>query len=248
MKISGNTVFIPGGTSGIGLGLALRLHAAGNKVIIAGRRVELLDRIVADHPGIEAVVLDTTDAAAVSSVANEVQHRWPDTNVLITMAGIAKPEDFHTADFLSTAEATVTTNLLGPLRLIAAFTKFLAQQDDATIMTVSSGLAFVPLPVTPTYNATKAAIHSLSEGLRVQLADTSVKVVELVPPAVQTSLMMGQEDSPTAMPLEEFLTEVMTLIETPPDAKEILVENVKFLRFAEADGRYQQVLTMLGGH
>lgn len=247
MKISGNTVFIPGGTSGIGLGLALRLHAAGNKVIIAGRRAELLDRIVADHPGIEAVVLDTTDAAAVSSVAKEVQHRWPDTNVLMTMAGIMKPEDFHTADFLSTAEATVTTNLLGPLRLIAAFTELLAQQDDATIMTVSSGLAFVPLPVTPTYNATKAAIHSLSEGLRVQLADTSVKVVELVPPAVQTSLM-GQENSPTAMPLEQFLTEVMTLIDTQPDTKEILVENVKFLRFAEADGRYQQVLTRLGGH
>ncbi|MFJ9381836.1 SDR family oxidoreductase [Streptomyces sp. NPDC101455] len=247
MKISGNTIFIPGGTSGIGLGLALRFHAAGNKVIVAGRRKELLDRITAEHPGIEAVVIDTTDPASIARGAETVQTRFPGTNALITMAGIMRPEDFHTADFLATAEATVTTNLLGPLRLIAAFTEFLAAKPEATLITVSSGLAFVPLALTPTYSATKAAIHSLTSALRVQLADTGIQVLELVPPAVRTALM-GQENAENAMPLEDFLSEVMRLFESQPDAHEILVENVKFLRFAEANGTYDHVLDLLGGH
>jgi uncharacterized oxidoreductase len=244
VKVSGNTIFIPGGTSGLGLGLALRFQAAGNTVIIAGRRTELLESITAEHPGIEAIALDTTDADAVVRVSREVQQRWPATNVLITMAGIMLPEDLRSADFLATAEATVVTNVLGPIRLIAAFSEFLAAQPDATIMTVSSGLASVPLPVTPTYNATKAAIHSFSESLRVQLAGTSVKVLELVPPAVQTDLM-GQNNEPSAMPLEEFLDESMALIEAQPDAHEILVERVKFLRNATAEGRYDDVLALL---
>jgi uncharacterized oxidoreductase len=246
VKISGNTIFIPGGTSGIGLGLALRLHAAGNTVIIAGRRTELLDSITAEHPGIESVVLDTTDADAVVRVSGEVQQRWPATNVLITMAGIMVPENLQSGDFLATAESTVVTNLLGPIRLIAAFNEFFAAQPDATIMTVSSGLASVPLPITPTYNATKAAIHSFSESLRVQLAGTSVRVIELVPPAVQTDLM-GQNNDESAMPLQEFLDETMTLIEAQPDASEILVERVKFLRNATAEGRYNDVLALLSG-
>ncbi|MBJ7472283.1 MAG: SDR family NAD(P)-dependent oxidoreductase, partial [Solirubrobacteraceae bacterium] len=156
MNITGNTIFIPGGTSGIGLGLALRFHAAGNTVIIAGRRTELLDQIAAEHPGIEGIHLDVTDPVSIQAAAKDVQARFPATNVLINMAGIMLPEDFHTGAYLETAEAIVTTNLLGPLRLIAAFTEFLAGQDDATIMNVSSGLAFVPLPMTPTYSATKA--------------------------------------------------------------------------------------------
>ncbi|WP_455431062.1 SDR family oxidoreductase [Streptomyces anandii] len=223
MKTTGNTIFIPGATSGIGLGLALRCHAAGNKVIIAGRREERLRRITAEHPGIEAVVLDTTDRASVTMAAETVQTRFPETNMLITMAGIMRPENFRTPDFLSTAEATVATNLLGPLRLIAAFTEFLAAKPEATLMTVSSGLAFVPLPLTPTYNATKAAIHSLTCGIRVQLADTGIQVIELVPPAVRTALM-GQENADNAMPLEDFLTEVVALLEARPDAHETLVE------------------------
>jgi uncharacterized oxidoreductase len=247
MNITGNTIFIPGATSGIGLGLALRLHAAGNTVIIAGRRTELLEQIAAEHPGIEHVRLDVADPASILEAAQDVQTRFPATNVLINMAGIMLPEDFHTSAFLDTAEATIATNLLGPLRLIAAFTEFLAAQDDATIMNVSSGLAFVPLPITPTYSATKAAIHSLSVALRVQLADTSISVVELAPPAVQTSLM-GQEDAPNAMPLDDFLSEVMHLIETQPDADEILVERVGFLRFAERNGKFDDVLGILTAH
>ncbi|WP_238431677.1 SDR family NAD(P)-dependent oxidoreductase [Streptomyces cavernae] len=107
-----------------------------------------------------------------------------------------------------------------------------------------SGLAYVPLAATPTYNATKAAIHSFSESLRVQLTKSNVQVIELVPPATRTSLM-GQQNSDVAMPLEQFLTEVMDLLRTQPDAEQILVERVKWQRNAEAEGRYQDVLNVL---
>ncbi|MFC4114036.1 SDR family oxidoreductase [Nonomuraea zeae] len=249
MNISGNTIFIPGSTSGIGLALALALRARGNKVIIGGRRTELLDRIAAEHPDIDTVEIDTADGASIEAAAKGVLARHPDLNVLVTMAGIMRIEDWRQpSSFLASAEETVTTNVLGPIRLIAAFVEHLRARPDATIVTVSSGLAFTPLKVTPSYNASKAAIHMLSESIRLQLAGTSVKVVELVPPAVRTSLLPGQEDSEFAMPLEEFVTEVVALLETQPDAKEIQVENVKFLRYGEARGDYDQVVAALNAH
>jgi len=247
MNLNDNTIFIAGATSGIGLGLALRFQAAGNRVIVGGRCTELLEQIATEHPGVETVVIDTTDPDSITTAATDVRTRFPELNVLVTMAGIMEPEDVHTADFLSVAERTVTTNLLGPIRLLAAFTEALATRPHATIITVSSGLAFVPLPFTPTYNATKAAIHSLSRGIRVQLADTSIQVIELIPPAVRTTLM-GQQDSERAMPLQAYLDETMTLLETLPDADEIVVENVKFLRNAETNGSYDHVLALLAGH
>jgi short-subunit dehydrogenase involved in D-alanine esterification of teichoic acids len=239
-----NTVFIAGATSGIGLGLALRLHAAGNHVIVSGRRADRLAQITAENPGIESVVLDTTDPAAIRAVTADLVERFPDLNVLIAMAGIMLPEDLHDDGFLATAEQTVTTNLLGPIRLIAALTAHLASRPQATIITVSSGLAFVPLPLTPTYGATKAAIHSFTESLRVQLADTGVQVMELAPPAVRTALM-GQEEAVHAMPLDAYLDEVMDILDTPDQPHEILVKAVHPLRFAEADGTYPAVLKML---
>ncbi|MGN7949954.1 SDR family oxidoreductase [Microbacterium sp. 22215] len=246
MDISGNTIFIPGATSGIGLALAQCLAARGNTVIVGGRRTALLERIATENPGIDTVQIDTTDADSIRAAAETVVTRHPNLNVVITMAGIMRTEDWTTpAGFLETAEATVTTNLLGPIRLIAAFIEHLRTVPDATIMTVSSGLAFAPLRVTPTYNATKAAIHMLSESVRLQLAGTSVRVLELEPPAVRTSLMPGQESSDFAMPLEAFVDEVMELIETQPDATEIQVENVRFLRYGEARGDYAQVVETL---
>jgi short-subunit dehydrogenase involved in D-alanine esterification of teichoic acids len=246
MDISGNTIFIPGSTSGIGLALALALQARGNTVVVGGRRAELLDRIAAEHPGIDTVQIDTTDAASIDAAAKQVLARHPDLNVLVTMAGIMRIEDWHEpGSFLASAEQVITTNVLGPVRLIAAFIGHLQSQPAATIITVSSGLAFAPLAVTPSYNASKAAIHMLSESVRLQLADTSVKVVELVPPAVRTSLLPGQENSEWAMPLEEFTAEVMTLLQAQPDAKEIQVERVKFLRYGEARGDYDRVVETL---
>ena len=246
MNISGNTIFIPGSTSGIGLALALELQARGSTVIVSGRRAELLGQIAASHPGIDTAQIDTADPASIESAAKHVLDRHPDLNVLVTMAGIMRIEDWHQPEsFLASAESVITTNVLGPIRLIAAFIEHLQAQPDATIVTVSSGLAFAPLKVTPSYSASKAAIHMLSESLRLQLAGTSVKVVELVPPSVRTSLLPGQENSEFAMPLEEFVTEVLALFQAQPDATEIQVERVKFLRYGEARGDYDQVVETL---
>jgi short-subunit dehydrogenase involved in D-alanine esterification of teichoic acids len=246
MNISGNTIFIPGSTSGIGLSLALALQARGNTVVIGGRRTDLLDQIAAEHPGIDTVLIDTTDPGSIESAARQVLDRHPDLNVLVAMAGIMRVEDWRKpGDFLASAEEVVTTNVLGPVRLIAAFIEHLRARPDATIVTVSSGLAFTPLAVTPSYNASKAAIHLLSESIRLQYQDTAVKVVELEPPSVRTALVPGQEDNEVAMPLEEFTAEVMALLEAQPDAKEIQVERVKFLRYGEARGDYDQVVATL---
>jgi uncharacterized oxidoreductase len=246
MNISGNTIFIPGSTSGIGLALALELQARGNTVIAGGRRAELLGQIAARHPGLDTVRIDTADPASIDSAAKEVLARHPDLNVLVTMAGIMRIEDWRQPDsFLASAESVITTNVLGPIRLIAAFIEHLRAQPDATIVTVSSGLAFAPLKITPSYNASKAAIHMLSESLRLQLAGTTVKVTELEPPAVRTALLPSQENSEFAMPLDEFVTEVLALLQAEPDATEIQVERVKFLRYGEARGDYDQVVETL---
>jgi uncharacterized oxidoreductase len=246
MNISGNTIFIPGSTSGIGLALALALQARGNTVIVGGRRTDRLEQITAEHPGLDSVVIDTTDPASIAAAAEQVLARHPDLNVLIPMAGIMQAEDWHKPEsFLASAEAVITSNLLGPIRLIAAFIEHLEAQPAATIVTVSSGLAFTPLAVTPSYSAAKAAIHLLSEAIRLQYADTSVQIIELEPPSVRTGLMPGQETNEQAMPLDEFISEAVGLLASQPDAKEIQVERVKFLRYGEARGDYDQVVATL---
>jgi uncharacterized oxidoreductase len=244
MKSTGNTILITGGTSGIGLGLALRLHDAGNTVIVAGRRENLLDEIATEHPGLETLVLDVTDPASITHAASTLAETHPQLNVLVNNAGIMRPENLLEPAGLPIAEDHVTTNLLGPIRMTYAFLPHLVTQDDAAILNVTSALAFVPWPVTPTYNATKAALHSFSESLRVQLAGTPVQVIEVVPSGVRTTLM-GQQDSEYAMPLDEFLTETMTLLGNQPEAKEIVVESARSTRHAVVDGTYDQVLTML---
>jgi len=192
------------------------------------------------------VQIDTADAASVRSAADQVLARHPDLNVIVAMAGIMKIEDWHRPDtFLQSAESIITTNVLGPIRLIAAFIEHLQEQPDATIITVSSGLAFAPLKVTPSYNASKAAIHMLTESVRLQLADSTVKLKELEPPAVRTDLLPGQQESDFAIPLDEFVDDVIHLLETEPDANEIQVERVKFLRYAEARGEYGKVVSIL---
>lgn len=244
MNITGNTVFIPGATSGIGLALALRLQAKGNTIIIGGRRAELLEKLAVEH-GFGTVRIDTADPASIGSAVRDVLDRYPDLNVLVAMSGIMRAEDWRTAGFLADAEEVVTTNVLGPIRLIAALVEHLQTRPGAAIVTVSSGLAHAPLSATPSYNATKAAIHMLSESLRLQFADTGVQVVELVPPAVRTALLPGQETSEFAMPLDDFADEVMDLLEADPEAHEILVERVKFLRHGEVRGDYDQVVATL---
>ena len=245
MKTTGNTMLFTGGTSGIGLGLALRFAAAGNTVIVAGRRRDLLDRIVAENPGLEALELDVADPASITAAYETVSRTHPELNVLVNMAGIMRPEDLRDPAHLAVAEATITTNLLGPIRVLNAFLPLLLRQTDAVVVNVSSGLAFVPLPLTPTYGATKAAVHSWTESLRVQLAGTPVQVIELVPPAVRTGLM--GEPAPGAMPLEDYLSESFAILQAEPDVEEVLVDRVRFLRFAEVEGRYDDVLAVLSG-
>jgi uncharacterized oxidoreductase len=243
MKVTGNTILITGGGSGIGRALAESFHKLGNQVIIAGRRRDVLDAATAANPGMKSVVLNVEDAAQIRAVASQVTREFPALNVLINNAGIMRPEnllDAATAD----AEATVTTNLLGPIRLTAALLPHLRKQSYSAIMNTSSGLAFVPLVLTPTYCATKAAIHSYTQSLRYQLKGTSTEVLELIPPYVQTDLMSGASD-PRAMPLAEFIAEVMSILQTKPGVEEICVERVKPLRLAAENGKYSAVFNGL---
>ena len=242
MKTTGNTIFFTGGTSGIGLELARRFRDLGNTVIISGRRKDLLDELAAEN--LEGVVLDVADPASIAAAFADVTARH-DVNVLITMAGIMQTENLQDAAHLATSEATIDINLLGTIRTITTFLPYLQQQTDPVIMTVSSGLAFVPLALTPTYNATKAAVHSYTQSLRLQLAETNLQVIELVPPAVQTTLLNGAAPDPTWMPLDEFADETISLLQQHPGADEILVNRVHFLRAAERENRYPEAVTAL---
>lgn len=229
MSFTGNTVLITGGTSGIGRALAESLARKGNKIVVAGRRRNLLDEVVEQNPGMQAVELDMNDAADIARVAEQLTRQVPALNAVVHNAGIMRPENLKEGK-LDTAEAVITTNLLGPIRLNAALMPHLLQQPKATIFTVSSGLAFVPLAMTPTYNATKAAIHSYTMSLRYQLRDTGVRVREIIPPWVATELMGATPTDPRAMPLNDFIAEVVKLMDT--DADEITVGRVLPLRNA----------------
>jgi uncharacterized oxidoreductase len=241
MNISGNTILVTGGATGIGLGLAKALQAEGNTVIIAGRRKKALDKAVKENAGLVAVQLDVTDPASIRSAAEKVDKDCLALNILINCAGIMLPENIIKGDNADVIEKTIETNILGTIRMNQAFLPHLLKQKDATIFTVSSGLGFVPLAVTPTYSASKAFIHSYSESLRFQLEGTSVKVIEIAPPGVAQTELMGRDPSSPAegmMPLADFISEVMDILKSKPDTKEVCVKEVEGLRFAEATGRF----------
>lgn len=249
MKITGNTILITGGGSGIGRALAEALHVRGNHVLITGRREAPLKAVAQANPGMTWAPLDMEDAAAIRAFAAQVVRTHPDLNVVVNNAGIMKPEDLNADPFVfDTAETTIATNLLGPIRLTMALLPHLRARPAATVVNVTSGLAFIPLAATPTYNATKAAIHSWTQSLRTQLANTSIEVLELAPPAVATDLMPGHADSPASMRLADYTAEVISLIERGETPRgEILAERVKPLRRAEIDGRYEQIYAALNG-
>lgn len=244
MKQTGNTILVTGGGSGIGQALAQRLHDAGNTVIVAGRRKDALESAIAGRPNMHALTLDIESADGIADFSDRLLKAYPDLNVVINNAGIMRFEDLTKTHDLTDAEDTITTNLLGPIRLINALTDHLMKQQDAVIINVTSGLAFVPLTTTPTYNATKAAIHSYTIALR-EVLKGKVEVIELAPPAVQTGLTPGQETRPGYQPLDDFSDEVMALLSQQPTPPEILVERVRFLRFAEANGQFDDTLVKL---
>lgn len=238
MEMTGNTILITGGSSGIGRALGIAFHQLGNQVIVAGRRRALMEQVVAENPRIHAAVVDVQNLASLPAFVDDILRHYPNLNVLINNAGIMKSEDLSdgsTED--SVVEDTVATNLLAPMRLTRLLLPQLKRQPRAAIVNVSSGLAFVPMASTPTYSATKAAIHSWTQSLRYQLRNTNVDVLELVPPYVRTELQGArQAQDERAMPLNEFIAETMDILHHHPEQKEILVERVHPLRYAAEQG------------
>jgi uncharacterized oxidoreductase len=247
MNITGNTILITGGTTGIGRALAEAFYAKGNQVIVTGRRPEAIDEVKQSNPGLTALALDVDDPADITAFAERLTQNYPALNIVINNAGIMRTETIGEGG-TETAEATITTNLLGPIRLTSAFLPHLLQRPEAAVLMVTSGLAFLPKATAPTYCATKAAIHSYAQSLRVQLRGTPVQIIELAPPYVRTSLTgTHQASDPNAMPLEDYISETMSLLENTPDAEEILVERVHFQRWAEREGRYGESFARING-
>ena len=244
MNISNNTIVITGGGSGIGRELGRRLQALDNTVIVTGRNVQNLHETIAGLENMYTYELDVSSQESINAFAKMVLEKHPKVNVLINNAGIMGFEDITKKRDLKHAEEVITTNLLGPIRLIDAFIDHLCKVGDAVVMNVSSGLAFVPLPVSPTYSASKAAIHSYTLSLRRQL-EGKVEVIEIAPPAVRTELNPGQSANEDYMPLDEYADEVVSLMQQKPTPEEILVERVKPLRYAERDGKFENILSAM---
>jgi uncharacterized oxidoreductase len=244
MDPSGNTILITGGGSGIGRALAQRFQALGNHVIVAGRRDDALTETIAGRDNMTAIELDIADADAIAAFAGAVVRDHPALNILINNAGIMHEEDIAVGRDLAATEATITTNLLGPIRLTNALLDHIRGQAGAAIVNVTSGLAFVPMARTATYSATKAALHSYTLSLRLRLKDT-VEVIELAPPGVQTDLTPGQATRPGFVPLDAFADQAMALLQQQPTPPEILVEAVRRLRHAEAQGQFDATLAMI---
>src|SRR5882724_8847292 len=233
MDMKGNTILITGGGSGIGRGLAEAFHRLGNQVIISGRRQNVLNEVASANPGMKSLPLDIEDPQGVTAFAARIIADFPRLNAVVHNAGIARMEKLQEQQDVRDAEAMVATNVLGPIRLNGALLPHLLKQSKATVMTVSSGLAFVPLAAMPVYSATKALIHSFTVSLRHQLKGTKVQVIELPPPYVQTELGgPAQATDPRAMPLAEFIAEVMDILTKQPDVKEVVVKQCNPLRHA----------------
>jgi len=239
MHTTGNTILVTGGGTGIGLGFAKAFHGLGNQVIVAGRRKSVLDEVAGRHPGMASYALDIQSPEEIARLAEWLRGNYPGLNALVNNAGIMREENLKEITGTADMEAIVATNLLGPLRMTAALLPGLLAQPSATVINVSSGLGFVPLATTPTYCATKAAVHSYTQSLRYQLKDTNVQVIEVIPPYVATDLMGGSKEDPAAMPLDEFIAEAMEIIKTQPYAGEILVERVKPFRHAAESINYE---------
>lgn len=243
MQTNGNTILITGGGSGIGRELAHKWHDLDNTVIVAGRTQASLDETAAGHANIHTMIVDVGDADDLARFAKKVVEVHPAINVLVNNAGIMRFEDITEERELGDAEATIATNLLGPIRLIDGLIEHLKAQENAAIINVTSGLAFVPMPRTATYSATKAAMHSYTVSLRAKL-EGKVEVIELVPPAVQTELTPGQSTRQGYMPLDQFIEETMLGFTAEDTPQEVLTQNVLFLRNAEAEGRFDKALEM----
>ena len=243
MRMHSNTIFITGGGSGIGKGLAEAFHKLGNQVIISGRREQALKKTCGANPGMRYYVLDVTDLRSIRGVAEKVMADFPKLNCVFNNAGVQKYVDLSSGRLDDAALVSeLNTNLLGLIRVSAEFLPHLRKQDHATLLNVSSGLAFVPLARFPVYCATKAAVHSFSVSLRQQLKDSGVKVLELIPPYVDTDLGGGSKTRPSGapvpMPLEQFVNEAIE--ELAGDAEEIAIGPARNLVAATAPESFKK--------
>ncbi|MBY4897240.1 SDR family oxidoreductase [Cupriavidus sp. AU9028] len=227
MKLSGNTIFITGGTSGIGRALAEAFHQRGNTVIVGGRRKALLDEVAAANPGIGAIEFDVADPASIERAAATLIEQYPALNVLVNNAGIMPFDDAAGAIDDAVSRRILDTNLLGPIRLTSALIEHLKAQPEATIIHNTSVLAYVPLAATAVYSASKAALHSYALSQRFLLRETNVRVQEIAPPWVDTDLVRKSGD-PRAMPLDAFIAETMAKLEG--DDEEVIVDAVRPMR------------------
>jgi short-subunit dehydrogenase involved in D-alanine esterification of teichoic acids len=226
MELHQNTVFITGGGSGIGLAFAEALASLDNTVIICGRDQHKLDAVRAQYPQIHTIHCDIADPAELERTVGAIQQAFPQLNVLINNAGVQYRYDFATGEnVLSKIEEEIAINLTALMRLTRMMLPVLASQSNAAVMNVSSMLGFIPKKSAPVYCATKAAVHAFSKALRYQLADTTIKVFEIVPPLVDTD--MTREHSKLKMSPVAFVQEALRGIHK--DRYEIQVGWVKTL-------------------
>lgn len=243
MKLTGNTILVTGGGSGIGQALAWRFHDMGNTVIVAGRRVSALEETIAGRENMHAIAMDVADAASVAAALSQIERDFPALNVLIHSAGIMTHNELGSGGDVDVAAQVIDINLMGTIRVVEGLMPQLQGKDDAVICTVSSGLAFIPLPSAAAYSASKAAVHSYTVSLRHRLKG-SVEVIEIAPPAVQTGLTPGQESREGFMPLDAYIDETMANFAIVPTPQENLVNYVLPLRNAEKDGKVDALLKM----
>lgn len=192
MKLNKKTILITGGTGGIGLELARQLLQRGSAVIITGRDPEKLAAAKQALPGVHTFQSDVSDPQAVAALYDAVTTQFPALDVLINNAGIMRNLNLNQDRALTDVTREIEIDLCGPIQMVQQFLPHLKAQNEALIVNVSSGLAFIPFPISPVYCAAKAGLHSFTQSLRVQLAGTSVSVVELAPPATETPLMRGE--------------------------------------------------------
>lgn len=192
MKLRNKTILITGGTSGIGLELAKQLLHRGNTIIVTGRDREKLDSATQALPGIHTFKSDVSNPGEIAALHASVLAQFPALDTLINNAGIMRNLNLNQDRDLNDVTREIEINLSGPVRMVQKFLPHLMTREGALIVNVSSGLAFIPFPVSPVYCATKAAIHSFTQSLRVQLDGTGVTVIELAPPAVETPLLRGE--------------------------------------------------------